>query len=81
MLFRSCSACSGFGYTGRTGIFEFMPISNRIREAIIQNPSLTELRRVAKEDGIQPMFVDGVEKVRSGTTTIDELLRVASPLE
>jgi type II secretory ATPase GspE/PulE/Tfp pilus assembly ATPase PilB-like protein len=76
-----CNSCSGFGYNGRTGIFEFMPMTPALREAIMQHPTLSEIRRIAHEAGMSSIFADGVEKVTSGVTTVAELLRVATPRE
>lgn len=74
-----CKSCNNLGYKGRTAIFEFLPMTAALREVIMREPTLTEIRRVSRESGVKYLFEDGIEKVISGTTTIEELLRVATP--
>lgn len=67
------------GYIGRTALFEFLPMSKDLQELILKNPSKKEILDLAKTQGAQTLFEDGIEKVKQGITTLDELLRVASP--
>jgi len=72
-----CQNCFGLGYKGRTGIFELLPMSEDLRQLITQRPSLSQLRSQALADGMMRMVVDGLHKVKSGTITLQELMRVA----
>jgi len=75
-----CDICGGTGYKGRTAIFEFIHVNQEIQELILKNPSSLQIFEVAKKQkGFHTLFEDGVEKVKSGATTFEELLRVASP--
>jgi len=77
---KGCSSCSGSGYKGRTAIFEVIDSSTtEMQEMILTNPSSQQIWKLAKAQGAEPLFVDGLEKVENGITTIDELLRVSSP--
>ena len=64
------------GYRGRTGIFEVLIISDRIRGLILQRSSTAEVRQLAIEEGMKTMQDDGLRKVLDGLTTIEECLRV-----
>lgn len=77
-LFRGagCQACSGTGYSGRTGIFEVMPVNKKIKNLIAQEAGEQELFRAAVEAGMNPLHIDGLKKVGAGVTTLDELARV-----
>jgi type II secretory ATPase GspE/PulE/Tfp pilus assembly ATPase PilB-like protein len=72
-----CEACGGRGYYMRTGIFDLLVVTDRIRELIRENPNIGEIRRVAAESGLRPLFDDGSRLVIEGETSIQELLRVA----
>ncbi len=78
---KGCSNCSDSGYKGRTGIFEMIEIGPDMEELILKNPSAQQIWQVEKKKGVKPIFIDGLEKVISGVTTMDELLRVSSPPE
>jgi len=78
---KGCSACNGTGYAGRTAIFEFIEITKPIQDIIIKNPSKKEIWDVARKEGTRTLFEDGLEKVKGGITTMEELLRIISPAE
>lgn len=69
------------GYKGRTAIFEFMPMHKDIQDLILKNPSKQAIWDLALQHGALSLFEDGIEKVKQGITTLDELLRVVSPPE
>ncbi len=75
---RGCPACRGTGYRGRIGVFELMTITDPIREAIARGAPITEIRARACADGFdgRTLRTDAWEKVRSGATTLEEVLRV-----
>lgn len=71
-----CQACSGSGYSGRTGIFEVLTISQKIKNLISSDAGEQEIFRAAVDAGMTPMHMDGLKKVAAGITTLDELTRV-----
>ena len=74
---KGCDACGHSGYHGRTAIFEIIRITPEMEELILRNPSTQEIWRLARHQGARTLFEDGVEKVKNGVTTLEELLRVA----
>jgi type IV pilus assembly protein PilB len=79
-LFRpvGCTACSKTGYKGRMGLYEVMPVSEEIERMIVERVSSEEIRRSAQADGMITLRADGLEKVRQGQTSIEEVLRVVA---
>ena len=73
-----CEACNGQGYTGRTGVYEVLDISEEVRRLAIRNADASEIKRCAIEQGMRTLRDDGAHKVLCGTTTIDEVMRVTS---
>lgn len=71
-----CDACSGLGYRGRIGIFEFLPVDAAIRSLILQRSDSDTIQRAAVEQGMTTLFDDGLRKVLQGLTSIEEVLRV-----
>lgn len=71
-----CDSCGGTGYRGRTGIFEMMSISDRLRQLIVEKKSSGTLRAQALEEGMVSLREDGWDKVKRGVTTIEEIARV-----
>jgi type II secretory ATPase GspE/PulE/Tfp pilus assembly ATPase PilB-like protein len=74
---RVCDHCGGTGYYGRTGIFELLVVTDRIRELIRDNPNLNAIRQEAVKNGMKYLQEDGLRQVIEGKTSIEELLRVA----
>jgi type II secretion system protein E len=71
-----CDTCSGTGYQGRTGVYELMEISDRVRQLIVGGEPQDEIRRVARDEGMAPLQLDGWQKAANGITTLEEVLRV-----
>lgn len=71
---KGCDRCRGTGFRGRVGIYEILNVDDEIRELIVQQTSVTELKRVALKKGFRSMFEDGLDKVQAGVTTIEEML-------
>ncbi len=69
-----CAQCLG-GYRGRTGIYELINASPAIQDAVRRGCPATELRRLARGEGMQEMIVDGLEKAGRGETSLAEVLR------
>jgi type IV pilus assembly protein PilB len=70
-----CPKCSNTGYKGRTGLYEVMPISGEIREMILNRCSSTEIKEQAVKEGMLTLRADGVEKLKAGWTSVEEVLR------
>jgi type II secretory ATPase GspE/PulE/Tfp pilus assembly ATPase PilB-like protein len=74
---KGCANCGHSGYHGRMGIFEMMHVTEKIRQLIVDPKfTLDNLRNLARSEGMQSMFEDGLEKAARGNTTIEEVLRV-----
>jgi len=73
---RGCEACGGTGFRGRTGIFEILPVTDKIRELILGRADAGAIRASAVDGGMVLLRNDGWEKVRLGMTTIEEVVRV-----
>jgi type IV pilus assembly protein PilB len=71
-----CLECSGTGYHGRTAICELLDLSDRIREMIINRRPTSEIKRVAREEGMITLRESGWAKVRIGATTLREINKV-----
>ena len=78
---KGCNTCSHTGFKGRTGIFEFIEITSELQKLILKNPSAQEVWEVARREGARSLFEDGMQKVKNGITSLDELMRVAEPPE
>jgi type IV pilus assembly protein PilB len=72
---RGCGVCNGTGYKGRVGLYEVMEISEGIRDLVMQGATAIELKRKALEEGMLTLRMSGLEKIRQGVTTIEEVLR------
>ncbi len=72
---RGCEKCSNTGYKGRIGLFEVMEIDEELKEQIMVGASTSELRQKAREKGMLSLRQSGIEKIKAGSTSIDEVLR------
>lgn len=72
---RGCATCNHTGFKGRIGLFEFMTLNERLRTLINEGASTERLRDAAVQNGMRPLRAAGLEKVFSGVTTIDEIVR------
>lgn len=71
-----CLSCNNTGYKGRKGVYEFLRVSENIQKLILERASTTLIRDVAVSEGMNTLKQDGLQKVRFGLTSIEELLRV-----
>ena len=76
---KGCNICSDTGYSGRTALYEIIKVSAEMQDLILQNPSKQQLWDLAQKQGSVSLFEDGLEKVKSGVTTLEELMRVSPP--
>jgi type IV pilus assembly protein PilB len=72
---KGCSHCNQSGYKGRIGLYEIMPISPEIRKLILKNTSADVICKQAIKEGMETLRDDGIEKIKKGVTTIEELMR------
>jgi general secretion pathway protein E len=72
-----CDKCGQTGYHGRVGIYELLMTTDQIRSQIHNQASEADIRSAAQKDGMQTMREDGERWLANGTTTLEELLRVA----
>ncbi len=73
---RGCDACKGTGYKGRIGVYELMPVNDKVRELILARASSYAIREAAIEAGMRTLKDDAMEKILLGMTTLEESLRV-----
>lgn len=76
---KGCNVCGGTGYEGRVAIFEFIRVTPELQDLILKNPSSKEIWNLTRKQGSQSFFEDGIEKVKNGITTLQELVRVVPP--
>ena len=76
-LFRGkgCERCNGTGFKGRVALFEVMDVDEEMRELILSGGSANELRQQAMEDGMIGLRQSGLQKIREGVTTMEEVIR------
>jgi len=75
---RGCRECNNTGKSGRTGIYEVMPVTPEIEKLILEKASDTEIRRVALEQGMYSLRMSAVEKMKAGIISIDEVFAVSA---
>lgn len=73
---RGCAECGNAGYKGRVGIIELFELTEEIRLLIQKDTPLEEIRKVAGQLGMRTLKQDGLEKVKEGVTTLEEVLRI-----
>jgi type IV pilus assembly protein PilB len=72
---RGCQKCNGTGYKGRKGVFEYLRVTEPIRELITERRPTLFIREKARELGMRTMREDGIRSILDGYTTVDEVLR------
>lgn len=78
---KGCSHCYGSGFKGRHGIYELMAVNHAITKQIVQSPDGIEMRKTALANGMLSLLSHGAELVKSGISTVAEVLRVARGIE
>lgn len=73
---KGCPKCNGTGYKGRIGIYEVMTVSETIERLAVEKATAEQIKKVALEEGMRTLRMDGFEKVKMGITSIEEVLRV-----
>ncbi len=79
-LFRpvGCPACHKLGYRGRIAIHELLVMEETLAERVSQGAALSEIRDIARTQGMRILRADGVDKVKAGITTLEEVYRVTA---
>ncbi len=73
-----CEQCRGRGFRGRTGLYEVLPMTEALTEAILRRAPVEELTDIAVEGGMRTLLADGIRKAVEGLTTIEEVMRVVT---
>lgn len=71
-----CLECRETGYRGRTGLYEIMLMSEQIKNRLDESPDMAQLRRQSIKEGMYSLRLSGAQKIASGITTLEEVLRV-----
>ena len=78
---KGCGYCQKSGYRGRMGIYELMVVSSKVRELMFKGVSTKAIAEQAIKEGMTTLFCDGIRKVLRGSTTLEEVFRVAKTTE
>jgi type IV pilus assembly protein PilB len=73
---KGCDECADTGFRGRIALYEVMPMGEEIRDLVLVGASATEIKKKAIALGMQTLRMSGLEQVRAGVTTIEEIVRV-----
>ena len=73
---KGCQVCGDTGYAGRVSIYEFLEVTDEIRQAIMKRENASEIKKIAVEHGMTTLMEDGFRKAVQGLTTIEEIMRV-----
>jgi type IV pilus assembly protein PilB len=69
-----CEKCKGSGYKGRLGIYQVMPITEKMQDMILRSATAPEIAREAAANGVRDLRQSGLIKVKAGITSVDEVL-------
>ncbi|HSR88750.1 MAG TPA: ATPase, T2SS/T4P/T4SS family, partial [Pontiella sp.] len=73
-----CPRCNGIGYEGRGALMEILLVNDVIRRTILTNPEAAAISKIAVENGMRTLRDAGMERIRDGLTSIEEIMRVTS---
>jgi len=73
---RGCSQCNNSGYKGRIALYEILTLKDELKEMILEGASADELKKTAIRLGMRTLRVSGLAKIKSGVTTVEEIVRV-----
>jgi type IV pilus assembly protein PilB len=71
-----CSSCGGTGYKGRVALYEVMVVTDLVKQIILQGGTTFEIKEAAMESGMKSLRQSGLQKIKEGMTTVEEILRV-----
>jgi type IV pilus assembly protein PilB len=72
---QGCMKCGNTGYKGRIGLYEIMPMTDTIRQMILEDATIVDIKRQALEEGMVTLRQSGLIKIKAGITTIEEVIR------
>lgn len=75
---QGCAVCHGTGYKGRIGLFEVLPVSERFRSRILERQPADQLKQQALAEGLKTVRRSGLDKIKQGLTTIEEVVSVST---
>ena len=75
---KGCARCSNTGYKGRIALYEVMPISDELREFVLNGASAAEVKREAVKRGMVTLRQSGITRLKEGVTSVEEVLRVTA---
>ncbi|MFT5528093.1 MAG: type IV pilus assembly protein PilB, partial [Pirellulaceae bacterium] len=75
-----CRKCRNTGYSGRVGIHEIMVVNDELRDAIVSEPNISALKKIALDAGMITLQTDGFRKVKEGMTTLEEVLPITGEI-
>jgi len=73
---KGCSSCNNTGYKGRTALFEVLEVTEDIKELILSKAQTKEIKKKAVKQGMLTLRSSGLEKIKKGITSVEEVLRV-----
>ncbi len=76
---KGCTKCSGTGYKGRIALYECMPMTEELKDFVLNGASAAEIKREAARQGMSTLRISGLKQLQAGVTTIEEVLRVTAP--
>jgi len=76
-----CLECRNTGFMGRMGLYEMFTFSDAIKELVVENINMANFKKLAMKEGMRPLRLSGAMKVAAGLTTVEEVMRVAPPVE
>ncbi len=76
-----CLECRNTGFMGRMGLYEMFTFSNPIKEMVVEDINMQKFKKLAMTEGMRPLRLSGAMKVAAGLTTVEEVLRVAPPVD
>jgi type IV pilus assembly protein PilB len=76
---KGCDHCSKTGYKGRVALYEVMPVGEALRDQILQGASADDIKKKAMGSGMRTLRMSGLEKVKEGITTLEEILNNTFP--
>jgi type IV pilus assembly protein PilB len=73
---KGCEVCDGTGYRGRVALYEILKITRELKDVISRNETAATIKKIAISQGFKPMYNSGMELVKKGITTVEEVMRV-----
>ena len=73
---KGCIACSNTGYKGRQGVFEFLQVTNEMKQLILKRSGVQDIKELAMSQGMHTLHQEGIDKILDGTSSVEEVLRV-----